>query len=73
MFTINKSMGNIVKSLKSSLAIGNLQKMSETMDSFENFAWPKVSVLAVQLSMAESSATPQVLNFQILDHRPMSQ
>ncbi|KAM1222048.1 hypothetical protein EV1_009760 [Malus domestica] len=35
MLTINKSMGNIVKSLKSSLAIGNLQKMSETMDSFE--------------------------------------
>ncbi|KAE8684309.1 ESCRT-related protein CHMP1B [Hibiscus syriacus] len=35
MTTINKSMGNIVKSLELSLATGNLQKMSETMDKFE--------------------------------------
>ncbi|CDY59930.1 BnaC06g43840D [Brassica napus] len=36
MTTITKSMTNIVKSLESSLATGcNLQKMSETMDSFE--------------------------------------
>uniref|UniRef100_M4CV22 Uncharacterized protein n=1 Tax=Brassica campestris TaxID=3711 RepID=M4CV22_BRACM len=35
MATITKSMTNIVKSLESSLATGNLQKMSETMDSFE--------------------------------------
>ncbi|CAL0332413.1 unnamed protein product [Lupinus luteus] len=35
MFTINKSMSNIVKSLESSLSTGNLQKMSETMDKFE--------------------------------------
>ncbi|KAI9115411.1 hypothetical protein K1719_013730 [Acacia pycnantha] len=35
MNTISKSMGNIVKSLESSLGTGNLQKMSETMDQFE--------------------------------------
>ncbi|KAK4760776.1 hypothetical protein SAY87_005669 [Trapa incisa] len=35
MSTINKSMTSIVKSLESSLTTGNLQKMSETMDSFE--------------------------------------
>ncbi|CBI35987.3 unnamed protein product, partial [Vitis vinifera] len=35
MTTISKSMGSIVKSLESTLATGNLQKMSETMDQFE--------------------------------------
>ncbi|GJN39561.1 hypothetical protein PR202_gb28686 [Eleusine coracana subsp. coracana] len=35
MQVIGRSMGNIVKSLDSSLATGNLQKMSETMDQFE--------------------------------------
>ncbi|KAK3410872.1 hypothetical protein EUGRSUZ_J02899 [Eucalyptus grandis] len=35
MTTIIKSMGSIIKSLEPSLATGNLQKMSETMDSFE--------------------------------------
>ena len=35
MQVIGKSMQSIVKSLDSSLATGNLQKMSETMDNFE--------------------------------------
>ncbi|KAL3633587.1 hypothetical protein CASFOL_022349 [Castilleja foliolosa] len=35
MTAISKSMGNIVKSLESALATGNLQKVSETMDQFE--------------------------------------
>ncbi|KAK9671552.1 hypothetical protein RND81_12G038500 [Saponaria officinalis] len=35
MQVIGKSMGNIVKSLDSSLNTGNIQKMSETMDQFE--------------------------------------
>ena len=33
--TINKSMVGIVKSLESSLATENLQKLSEMMDKFE--------------------------------------
>ncbi|KAJ6348299.1 hypothetical protein OIU76_004715 [Salix suchowensis] len=45
MTTINKSMGSIVKSLESTLATGNLQKMSETMDQFEKqFVNMEVSV-----------------------------
>ena len=53
MSTINKSMGNIVKSLESSLAIGNLQKMSETMDQFEK----QFVNMEVQAEFMESSMT----------------
>ncbi|KAF2927772.1 hypothetical protein DAI22_06g229900 [Oryza sativa Japonica Group] len=45
MQVIGKSMANIVKSLDSALATGNLQKMSETMDNFERqFVNMEVSV-----------------------------
>ena len=62
MSTINKSMGNIVKSLESSLAIGNLQKMSETMDQFEKqFVNMEVQAEFMESSMAGSTSlsTPE--------------
>ncbi|KAK9996105.1 hypothetical protein SO802_020791 [Lithocarpus litseifolius] len=55
MSTINKSMGNIVKSLEFSLAIGNLQKMSETMDSFKKqFVNVEVQAEFMESPMADS-------------------
>ncbi|XP_062008557.1 ESCRT-related protein CHMP1B-like [Rosa rugosa] len=62
MSTINKSMGNIVKSLESSLNTGNLQKMSETMDSFEKqFVNMEVQAEFMESSMAGSTSlsTPE--------------
>ncbi|KAM1234233.1 hypothetical protein ACFX13_003912 [Malus domestica] len=62
MFTINKSMGNIVKSLESSLATGNLQKMSETMDLFEKqFVNIEVQAEFMETAMAgyTSLSTPE--------------
>lgn len=35
MQTITKSMGSIVKALDSALAVGNMEKISQTMDQFE--------------------------------------
>ncbi|KAG5104192.1 hypothetical protein JHK82_041162 [Glycine max] len=62
MTTISKSMGNIVKSLESSLATGNLQKMSETMDSFEKqFVNMEVQAEFMESAMAGSTSlsTPE--------------
>ncbi|KAK6123502.1 hypothetical protein DH2020_042766 [Rehmannia glutinosa] len=59
MTAISKSMGNIVKSLESSLATGNLQKMSETMDSFERqFVNMEVQAEFMESSMAGSTLSP---------------
>ncbi|KAM6595381.1 hypothetical protein CsatA_005905 [Cannabis sativa] len=53
MTTINKS-GSIVKSLESTLATGNLQKMSETMDQFEkHFVTMEVQAEFMESAMAE--------------------
>ncbi|KAL0008990.1 hypothetical protein SO802_010492 [Lithocarpus litseifolius] len=57
MSTINKSMGNIVKSLESSLATGNLQKMSKTMDSFEK----QFVNMEVQAEFMESAMAGSIL------------
>ncbi|KAL0016665.1 hypothetical protein SO802_003734 [Lithocarpus litseifolius] len=55
MSTINKSVGNIVKSLESSLATRNLQKMSETMDSFKKqFVNMEVQAKFMESAMAGS-------------------
>ncbi|MCL7038631.1 hypothetical protein MKW94_005680 [Papaver nudicaule] len=62
MSTITKSMGSIVKSLESSLTTGNLQKMSETMDSFEKqFVNMEVQSEFMESSMAGSTSlsTPE--------------
>ncbi|KAH0687672.1 hypothetical protein AABB24_006848 [Solanum stoloniferum] len=62
MSTISKSMGNIVKSLESSLNTGNLQKMSETMDQFERqFVNMEVQAEFMESSMAGSTSlsTPE--------------
>ncbi|XXG45949.1 hypothetical protein AAC387_Pa02g0901 [Persea americana] len=62
MTTINKSMGSIVKALDSSLATGNLQKMSETMDQFEKqFVNMEVQAEFMETSMAGSTSlsTPE--------------
>ncbi|WVZ00297.1 hypothetical protein V8G54_026366 [Vigna mungo] len=62
MATISKSMGNIVKSLESSLATGNLQKMSETMDQFEKqFVNMEVQAEFMESAMAGSTSlsTPE--------------
>jgi len=62
MSTISKSMGNIVKSLESSLATGNLQKMSETMDQFEKqFVNMEVQAEFMESAMAGSTSlsTPE--------------
>ncbi|CAN1807632.1 ESCRT-related protein CHMP1A [Linum perenne] len=62
MNTINKSMANIVKSLDSSLASMNLQKMSETMDQFEKqFVNMEVQAEFMENAMAGSTSlsTPE--------------
>lgn len=62
MTTISKSMGSIVKALDSSLATGNLQKMSETMDQFEKqFVNMEVQAEFMESSMAGSTSlsTPE--------------
>ncbi|KAI3759738.1 hypothetical protein L6452_07768 [Arctium lappa] len=62
MTTISKSMGSIVKSLESTLATGNLQKMSETMDQFERqFVNMEVQAEFMESSMAGSTSlsTPE--------------
>ncbi|PWA52014.1 ESCRT-related protein CHMP1 [Artemisia annua] len=62
MNTISKSMGSIVKSLESTLNTGNLQKMSETMDSFERqFVNMEVQAEFMESSMAGSTSlsTPE--------------
>ncbi|KAM0930332.1 hypothetical protein ACQ4PT_001061 [Festuca glaucescens] len=62
MQAIGKSMGNIVKSLDSSLATGNLQKMSETMDNFERqFVNMEVQAEFMEGAMAGSTSlsTPE--------------
>lgn len=62
MQTIGKSMGSIVKSLESALNTGNLQKMSETMDKFENqFVNMEVQSQFMETSMAgtTSLSTPE--------------
>ncbi|KAL7140252.1 hypothetical protein ABFS83_09G109400 [Erythranthe nasuta] len=62
MTSISKSMGNIVKSLESTLATGNLQKMSETMDQFEKqFVNMEVQAEFMESSMAGSTSlsTPE--------------
>ena len=57
MTTISKSMSSIVKSLESSLNTGNLQKMSETMDSFERqFVNMEVQAEFMESSMAGSTS-----------------
>jgi len=62
MMTINKSMSSIVKALDSTLATGNLQKMSETMDQFEaQFVNMEVQSQFVENAMAGSTSlsTPE--------------
>lgn len=62
MQNIGKSMSSIVKSLDSSLATGNLQKMSETMDQFEKqFVNMEVQAEFMESSMAGSTSlsTPE--------------
>ncbi|KAK4267353.1 hypothetical protein QN277_024140 [Acacia crassicarpa] len=62
MKTVNKSMVNIVKSLESSLSTGNLQKLSETLDSFEKqFVNMEVQAEFMESSMAgtTSLSTPE--------------
>ncbi|KAL6221051.1 hypothetical protein ACLB2K_008803 [Fragaria x ananassa] len=62
MNTISKSMRSIVTSLESSLATGNLQKMSETMERFENqFVIMEVQAEFTENAMAGSTSlsTPE--------------
>ncbi|KAI3802724.1 hypothetical protein L1987_30865 [Smallanthus sonchifolius] len=62
MNTIRKSMGSIVKSLESTLATCNLQKMSKTMDQFERqFVNMEVQAEFMESSMAGSTSlsTPE--------------
>ena len=62
MQTISRSMASIVKSLDSSLASGNLQKMSETMDQFEKqFVNMEVQAEFMESAMAGSTSlsTPE--------------
>ncbi|CAH9088585.1 unnamed protein product [Cuscuta europaea] len=62
MTSIGKSMGNIVKSLNSTLNTGNLQKLSETMDTFEKqFVNMEVQAEFMESSMAGSTSlsTPE--------------
>lgn len=62
MNVINKSMASIVKTLDSALASNNLQKMSETMDSFEKqFVNMEVQAEFVESAMAGSTSlsTPE--------------
>nr|BCX99764.1 charged multivesicular body protein 1b [Zostera marina] len=62
MQSVGKSMGSIVKSLNSSLDSANLQKMSETMDQFEQqFVNMEVQAEFMENSMAGSTSlsTPE--------------
>lgn len=62
MMMINKSMASIVKALDTSLASNNLQKMSETMDKFEQqFVNMEVQSEFVENAMAGSTSlsTPE--------------
>jgi len=62
MMTISSSMGSIVKSLESTLATGNLEKMSQTMDQFERqFVNMEVQAEFMESSMAGSTSlsTPE--------------
>ena len=62
MNVITKSMGNIVKALDSALASSNLQKISETMDTFEKqFVNMEVQSQFVENAMQGSTAlsTPE--------------
>ncbi|XP_004288901.1 PREDICTED: charged multivesicular body protein 1-like [Fragaria vesca subsp. vesca] len=62
MNTISKSMRSIVTSLESSLATGNLQRMSETMERFENqFVSMEVQAEFTENAMAGSTSlsTPE--------------
>ncbi|MCO5573343.1 hypothetical protein L7F22_064765 [Adiantum nelumboides] len=74
MNVINKSMASIVRTLDSSLATNNLQKMSETMDAFERqFVNMEVQAEFVESAMAGSTSlsTPEdevnVLMQQVAD------
>eukprot|EP00897_Mesotaenium_endlicherianum_P010464 jgi/Mesen1/9446/ME000626S08695 len=62
MNVVNKSMANIVKALDSALASSNLQKISETMDQFEQqFVNMEVQSEFVENAMAGSTSlsTPE--------------
>eukprot|EP01018_Ginkgo_biloba_P013489 Gb_27834 [translate_table: standard] len=62
MQTISKSMTGIVKSLESALAVGNMQKISQTMDQFERtFVNMEVQSNFVETAMAGSTSlsTPE--------------
>jgi charged multivesicular body protein 1 len=62
MQTITKSMGSIVKALDSALAVGNMEKISQTMDQFEKtFVNMEVQSEFVESAMAGSTSlsTPE--------------
>ncbi|KAL3693251.1 hypothetical protein R1sor_006902 [Riccia sorocarpa] len=62
MQTITKSMGSIVKTLDSALAVGNMEKISQTMDQFEKtFVNMEVQSEFVESAMAGSTSlsTPE--------------
>ncbi|MCO5603939.1 hypothetical protein L7F22_058095 [Adiantum nelumboides] len=62
MQTISKSMSGIVKALDNALALGNMQKISQTMDQFENtFVNMEVQSEFVESAMAGSTSlsTPE--------------
>lgn len=62
MQTIGKSMSGIVKALDSALAVGNMQKISQTMDLFEKtFVNIEVQSQFVETAMAGSTSlsTPE--------------
>jgi charged multivesicular body protein 1 len=62
MQTISKSMGSIVKALDSSLAVGNMEKISQTMDQFEKtFVNMEVQSEFIETAMAGSTSlsTPE--------------
>lgn len=62
MQTITKSMSGIVKALDSALAVGNMQKISQTMDQFEKtFVNMEVQAEFVESAMAGSTSlsTPE--------------
>lgn len=62
MQTISKSMSGIVKALDSALAVGNMQKISQTMDLFEKtFVNIEVQSQFVETAMAGSTSlsTPE--------------
>lgn len=62
MQTISKSMSGIVKALDSALALGNMQKISQTMDQFEQtFVNMEVQSEFVENAMAGSTSlsTPE--------------